>query len=215
MTDPRQFSLLDQLIAGLDKIRRNASGISGATQRASPAAKKPECALDEQEKKHATGLMRVNHTGEVCAQALYRGQAMTARLNGVRENMERAAAEEIDHLAWCAARIEELGGEPSKLNPLFYMMSFGLGAATGALGDRWSLGFVAATEQQVCQHLREHIAKLPAEDERSRAILEQMLTDEERHGLGALDAGGMDFSPGLKAAMTLASRLMTRTTYHI
>jgi len=215
MNASRQFSLLDQVLIGIDKLRRNATGIASNAERPSPAAEHQDVPLDEEQRRHVTGLMRINHTGEVCAQALYQGQALTARLADVRESMERAAEEEIDHLAWCAGRINELGGETSRLNPLFYALSFGIGAVAGALGDRWSLGFVAATEEQVCKHLRDHLENLPDNDDRSRAILEQMLIEEEHHGNSALAAGGTDFSPGMKAGMTVVSKLMTRSTYRI
>ena len=159
--------------------------------------------------------MRINHTGEVCAQALYQGQALTAKLDTVRNSMEQAAAEEIDHLAWCEQRVHELDSHTSVLNPLFYGMSFGLGALAGAIGDRWSLGFVAATEEQVCAHLRDHLEQLPVADQRSRAILEHMLADEARHATLALESGGEDFPPQLKELMRLASRLMTASTYRV
>src|SRR5690606_15537174 len=137
--------------------------------------------------RHIAGLMRINHTGEVCAQALYQGQALTAKLPRVRAAMDRAASEEIDHLAWCEQRLRELGDRTSLLNPLFYGASFALGAAAGAISDRISLGFVAATEEQVCQHLEEHLHALPAQEQKSRAVLEQMLVDEKHHGTQALE----------------------------
>jgi ubiquinone biosynthesis monooxygenase Coq7 len=184
-------------------------------QRANPGEAHAEAELDQAARRHAAGLMRINHTGEVCAQALYQGQALTAREAGVRGDMQQAAGEEIDHLAWCEERVAELGSHTSHLNPLFYAMSFGMGALAGALGDRWSLGFVAATEEQVCQHLREHLERLPAEDTRSRAILQKMIEDEERHGRQALEAGGTDLPPQVKEVMRLMSRLMTGSTYRI
>jgi ubiquinone biosynthesis monooxygenase Coq7 len=211
----RHFSLLDQVLIGLDRTRRFATGEAPAPARTSPAAPHEGVALDEAARRHAAGLMRINHTGEVCAQALYQGQALTAREAGVRDDMQRAAAEEIDHLAWCEERVHELGGHTSVLNPLFYAMSFGLGALAGAVGDRVSLGFVAATEEQVGQHIREHLARLPAEDTRSRAILEKMLEDEERHGAQALAAGGTEFPSQVRELMRLASKLMTGSTYRI
>jgi len=159
--------------------------------------------------------MRINHTGEVCAQALYQGQALTAKLAHVREAMEHAAEEEIDHLAWCEQRIRQLGSHPSVLNPLFYGMSFGIGAVAGLISDKVSLGFVAATEDQVCKHLNEHLEQLPAEDEKSRAILEQMRIDEERHAESALDAGGYRFPAPIKFGMSLMAKVMTKSTYRI
>ena len=178
----RQFSFLDHLVIGLDRARRSATGEAPAPARASPARNASTPELDDAARRHAAGLMRINHTGEVCAQALYEGQALTAREAGVRSDMQQAAGEEIDHLAWCEERVTELGSHTSHLNPLFYAMSFGMGALAGALGDRWSLGFVAATEEQVCRHLRDHLERLPAGDLRSRAILAKMIEDGEKAG---------------------------------
>lgn len=211
----RRLSPLDHLLIGLDRARRHASGEAPAPARPSPGAAHAEPGLDEAARRHVAGLMRINHTGEVCAQALYQGQALTARQAAVREGMEQAAAEEIDHLAWCEERVHELGSHTSVLNPLFYGMSFALGAVAGAIGDRVSLGFVAATEEQVCRHLREHLQTLPPGDSRSRAILEQMLEDEERHGTHALAAGGEAFPPQVKELMKLVSKLMTASTYRV
>jgi 3-demethoxyubiquinol 3-hydroxylase len=211
----RRLGLLDQLVIGVETLRRSALGEAPAPERASPAQQLGDSTLDEQARRHAAGLMRINHTGEVCAQALYQGQALTAKEASVRDGMQQAAAEEVDHLAWCEQRVQELGSHTSVLNPLFYSLSFALGAVAGAIGDRTSLGFVAATEEQVCRHLREHLERLPADDARSRAILEQMLADEERHGTHALAAGGADFPPPVKQLMTLVSKLMTESTYRI
>ncbi len=159
--------------------------------------------------------MRVNHTGEVCAQALYQGQALTAKLPRVRKEMEHAAAEEVDHLAWCEQRVKELGGRTSVLNPFWYGLSFGLGAAAGAVSDKVSLGFVAATEDQVCQHLKAHQTSLPEEDAKSRAIVGQMLEDEYKHGQSALQAGGYDFPFWVKRIMRATSKAMTFVSYRI
>jgi ubiquinone biosynthesis monooxygenase Coq7 len=215
MTQQRRYSFVDQVLIGLDRARQTASAQAPKPSRPSPAAASDVVELDDAESRHVAGLMRINHTGEVCAQALYQGQAMTAQLGEVREKMEHAAAEEVDHLAWCEARLTELGSETSRLNPLFYGMSFTLGALAGAIGDRVSLGFVAATEEQVCRHLREHLEALPDQDRRSRAILEQMIEDEERHGAQALEAGGTEFPAPVKSLMTLASKVMTATTYRL
>ena len=157
--------------------------------------------------------MRIDHTGEVCAQALYQGQALTARLPEVRKKMERAAAEENDHLDWCERRIEELGGRTSLLNPLWYAGSFAIGALAGLAGDKWSLGFVAETEQQVGEHLDEHLEQIPPQDAKSRAILEQMKQDELRHANQALVGGGVPLPAPVKLAMRLSSKVMTRTVY--
>ena len=159
--------------------------------------------------------MRVNHTGEVCAQALYEGQALTARRTEVRDALKQAAEEEVDHLAWCRQRLEELEARPSVLDPVFYAASFVVGAAAGALGDRVSLGFIEATEDQVVQHLDRHLDDLPPGDARSRAIVTEMRADEARHGVNALKAGGAAFPEGVKQAMTVVSRFMTETAYRI
>lgn len=215
MSRERQQSAADRLIAGADRILKTLVPRTVRAQRPSPGAGQAPAALDDRERHHIAGLMRVNHTGEVCAQALYQGQALTARLDTVRASMDQAAAEEIDHLAWCEQRLAELDSRPSVLNPLFYALSFGIGAAAGAIGDRVSLGFVAATEDQVCKHLREHLEEVPADDLRTRAILEEMLEDEAAHATRAHTAGALEFPGPVKALMTRASRLMTRTTYRV
>lgn len=203
---------VDDLIGVFDRGLRTLAGVGTP---ANPAPDVPEGDLTEPERAHAAGLMRVNHTGEVCAQALYEGQALTARRGEVRDALERAAAEEVGHLAWCRQRLDELDARPSVLDPLFYAASFLVGAAAGALGDRVSLGFVEATEDQVVRHLDRHLAELPADDARSRAIVEEMRADEARHGVNALRAGGRAFPDGVKQAMTAVSRIMTETTYRI
>ncbi len=211
----RQLSGLDQILTQLDQGLRTVLGNAPAPQRASPAIELSESELSDQERHHALGLMRVNHAGEVCAQALYQGQALTAKLPEVREQMEHAAAEEIDHLAWCEERIQELGGRTSALNPLWYAMSFGIGAGAGLISDKLSLGFVAATEDQVCAHLQLHLEELPGNDQKSRAIVEQMLEDEARHAQSALDAGGHQFPAPVKKLMTLVSAAMTGSSYRL
>ena len=211
----RQFSLFDKLISNADLALRTLVPDSATAERSNPAGDQASGTLSEQQRRHIAGLMRVNHTGEVCAQALYQGQALTAKLPTVREEMQQAAQEEIDHLAWCEDRLKQLNSHPSVLNPLFYGGSFLLGAAAGALGDEWSLGFVAATEEQVCKHLEDHLEQLPAEDSQSRAILQQMLVDEKAHGNKAMDAGGKAFPAPAKTLMSAISRLMTSTTYRI
>ncbi|HCH77213.1 MAG TPA: demethoxyubiquinone hydroxylase family protein, partial [Pseudomonas sp.] len=181
MTSQRHYSPADRLLMQADSALRTLLPFSGQPARPSPAVLKNEAELSESETRHVAGLMRINHTGEVCAQALYQGQALTARLPQVRRAMEQAADEEIDHLAWCEQRIRQLGSHTSVLNPLFYGLSFGIGATAGLISDRISLGFVAATEDQVCKHLDEHLGQLPASDDKSRAILEQMREDEQQH----------------------------------
>jgi ubiquinone biosynthesis monooxygenase Coq7 len=188
---------------------------SAQAERASPATAAVETVLDQTEQRHVAGLMRINHTGEVCAQALYQGQALTARNAAVRDAMAQAAREETDHLAWCEQRLRELHSHTSYLNPLFYLGSLALGAAAGAVGDKYSLGFVAATENQVCRHLQSHLQQLPTHDDQSRALLTQMLEDEDRHATAALAAGGVEFPDWLKKTMTQVSKVMTRSTYYV
>ncbi len=207
-------SLADALIAQADKALRTLAGAAVAA-RDNPAADLPDGEMSPSERAHAAGLMRVNHTGEVCAQALYEGQALTAGDVRTRAALLTAASEESDHLAWCADRLAELGSGPSVLNPAFYALSYALGALTGVLGDRVSLGFVEATEDQVCKHLESHLQSLPAGDVRSRQIVRAMHEDEARHGAEALGAGGTEFPEPIKRAMTLASRVMTEATYRV
>ena len=204
--------MIDDAIHRFDRALKTLTGLRAA-ERENPAAAVEDAPLDDAERSHAAGLMRVNHTGEVCAQALYEGQALTARDGAVRERLLDAAGEEADHLAWCAERIGELGSAPSVLNPLFYAASYAMGAVTGLIGDKVSLGFVEATEDQVCEHLERHLDALPEQDARSRAIVERMHEEEARHGSDALDMGGSEFPAPVKQAMTLLSRVMTETTY--
>lgn len=209
---------LDQLIVQFDQALRTINAGSSTAQRPSPAATLPEPdsdIFDAVARQQAAALMRINHTGEVCAQALYQGQALTAKLPDVRYNMEHAAAEEVDHLAWCETRLQELDSRPSYLNPAWYAMSFGLGAIAGLAGDKWSLGFVAETEEQVCEHLQDHLHKLPAEDSKSRAIIAQMLIDEKQHGEAARQAGGADLPMPVKAGMKLMSVVMKQVSSRI
>src|SRR5690554_2530847 len=211
----RQYTFFDKLIQHADTALRTLTPGAAQSYRPSPAEQRPVNELTDAEKKHAAALMRINHTGEVCAQALYQGQALTARLPEVREAMEEAAREEVDHLVWCEQRIKELGGRTSLLNPLFYGLSFGIGALAGKISDRVSLGFVAATEEQVCKHLSQHMTSLPVQDEKSKAVLLQMLEDEARHATTALDAGGHKFPLPVKLAMTAMSKVMTKSVYRI
>lgn len=209
----RKLTRSDQLIHQFDTVLRTLVPHAAQPSRPSPANDVRDGELDDIERHHAEGLMRINHTGEVCAQALYQGQGLTAKLADTRAQMEQAAQEEIDHLAWCDARLRELGGHTSYLNPLFYAASFGLGAAAGAVGDRVSLGFVAATEEQVGRHLDVHLEKLPVADRRSRAVLEQMREDEAHHERWALEAGGARFPAPVKLGMKLMSKVMTQSVY--
>lgn len=211
----RQLSILDQFITQIDHGLRTVLADAPAPERVSPASDQQDIELSSKDRDHAIGLMRVNHTGEVCAQALYQGQALTAKLPGVREQMREAAVEEVDHLAWCEDRIKDLGGRTSLLNPLFYAASFGIGAGAGLISDKLSLGFVAATEDQVCSHLKTHLDQLPQDDLKSRAVVQEMLADEERHAQAALDAGGYKFPSPVKKVMTLISAVMTKGSYRI
>jgi len=198
----------DRLIEELDLALRAIAGVHRA-QRPSPAEGREEGALDDAERAHAAALMRVNHVGEVCAQALYQGQALTARDPGNRRALEHAAMEEQDHLAWSAARIDELGGRLSVANPLWYAGAFVIGAAAGILGDRWSLAFLAETERQVESHLSGHLAQLSPADARTRAVVEEMRADEARHRDTALSLGAAELPAAAKSAMKLMSKVMT------
>ena len=211
----RRLSLLDRLITEADTVLRTVTSRGHSAARPSPAEGHSDTELSDSERRHVAGLMRVNHTGEVCAQALYQGQALTAKLPTVREEMQQAAEEEVDHLVWCEQRLRELDSQPSVLNPAWYGLSFALGAVAGAIGDKVSLGFVAATEERVCKHLQDHLKSLPEDDRKSRLILQQMLEDEQRHGDNALAAGGTDFPRPVKDAMTAVSRVMTGSSYKI
>ena len=213
-TNSRRFSRIDKLLIEIDRgLRVLTHNIQAG--RKSPADIHNEMELNQQERKHIAGLMRVNHTGEVCAQALYQGQALTAKLPNVKTEMEQAAREEEDHLVWCEQRLQQLGSNTSMLNPLWYGGSFLLGAAAGAIGDSWSLGFVAATEERVCEHLQTHLEEIPSQDKKSRSILEQMLTDEKAHCDKAVKAGGLHFPKPIKKLMVVTSKLMTKSSYHI
>ncbi|MFC3853672.1 2-polyprenyl-3-methyl-6-methoxy-1,4-benzoquinone monooxygenase [Salinispirillum marinum] len=212
----RTLSWIDHALSHIDRALKTCVPGSVVAATANPAQTLTETtALSDGERRHAAGLMRVNHTGEVCAQALYEGQASTASLPDIRQQMSAAADEELDHLAWCETRLEELNSRPSLLNPVFYGMSFALGAIAGKAGDRYSLGFVAATEDQVSRHLQEHLSTLPANDVKSRAIVQQMLSDEERHAASARAAGGYEFPRPVKETMSVVAKVMTLTTYRI
>lgn len=215
MLEKFQRSTIDQFLIQFDQALRTCVPGTTEANRESPAANADEIELSNLEKQHAAGLMRINHTGEVCAQALYQGQATTALLGEVRKSMEQAAEEEVDHLAWCEQRLTELDSRPSVLNFLWYALSFGVGAAAGLAGDKWSLGFVAETEHQVCEHLEDHLSKLPKQDNKSRAILEQMIADEKHHEETARQAGGLEPPIAIRQAMNAMSQLMKKTTYHI
>ncbi len=210
----RTLTPLDQLLARCERALEAIAG-SPEAQRPSPANGVAEAELDEAERCHAAGLMRINHTGEVCAQALYLGQAVLARNADTREHLLHAADEETDHLAWCAARLKELDSRPSLLNPLWYAGSYTIGAVAALAGDPLSLGFVVETERQVEAHLQDHLEKLPAPDERSRAVLAQMQADEARHAQEAKQRGGVDLPFPLPKLMSLSSMVMKAVAYRI
>jgi ubiquinone biosynthesis monooxygenase Coq7 len=210
----RQHSPLDRLLGQFDDALRTLFAKPSAA-RETPAAGKSDAGLDASGRELVGRLMRVNHTGEICAQALYQGQALTAQRPDVRRKMEQAAQEENDHLAWTEARVREVGTHTSYLNPLFYAGSFALGAIAGIAGDRWSLGFLAETERQVVDHLTGHLSRLPAQDERSRAIVERMREDESRHATTAIEAGAVELPAPIKQLMRLTSKIMVNTTHWI
>lgn len=204
----------DRLLTAFDNSLRTIF-VPARMSRPDPTVGVPEADLGENEKREVESLMRVNHVGEVCAQALYQGQALTARNPEARAALEEAAREETDHLAWCESRLNELGGRKSLLNPVWYAGSFALGAVAGALGDKWNLGFLAETERQVEAHLDEHLQKLPVHDARTRAIVEQMKTDEMRHAETAVQHGGVELPMPVKLAMRGAALVMKRIASRI
>ncbi|MFC5524537.1 2-polyprenyl-3-methyl-6-methoxy-1,4-benzoquinone monooxygenase [Rhodanobacter ginsengisoli] len=210
----RTLTSLDRFLAGCERALEAIAG-SPPARRPTPAADIGEADLDDTERRHVAGLMRINHTGEVCAQALYFGQAALARDSDNREHLLHAAAEETDHLAWCAERLEQLDSRPSLLNPLWYAGSYAIGAAAALAGDPVSLGFVVETERQVEAHLAEHLEKLPPQDERSRAVLSQMQADEIRHAQAAQQRGGIDLPFPLPQLMHASSMVMKAVAYRL
>jgi ubiquinone biosynthesis monooxygenase Coq7 len=211
----RNYSKLDRFIASMDEGLRISTGEAPSPQRENPAGDIPPASLDDEERRHVAGLMRINHTGEVCAQALYAGQAATARFDETRAAMQQAADDEIDHLAWCEDRLRELDSRPSVLNPFWYAGSFAIGAIAGIVGDAWSLGFVKETENQVEAHLEDHLERLPEGDARSQAILDQMKEDEARHAQMAEDAGAHDLPRPIQSAMAFTAGIMKTLAYRI
>ena len=211
----RTYTAADRFLLQFDQALRTVFGRPHLSERPDPADAIAEADLSPDQIHHSAGLMRVNHVGEVCAQALYQGQALTARLPQVREAMERAALEENDHLDWCERRVRQLNSHLSYLNPLWYAGALGIGAAAGVAGDKWSLGFVAETERQVAQHLQEHLERLPPDDHKSRAVLKQMKVDELRHGTLAVEAGAAELPAAVRKLMAMASKVMTTTAYWV
>jgi len=205
---------LDRLIIEFDKGLRTLFSQAHSV-RAYPDANTPEATMDEAEKKKAAALMRVNHSGEICAQALYQGQALTARDPDVQKQLQQAAQEETEHLAWTAKRVHELGGHLSLLNPFWYTGSLAIGAVAGLLGDKWNLGFLAETERQVGEHLQSHLDRLPPQDEKSRAIVSQMHGDELGHASMAASLGGAELPQPIQFAMKLNAKVMTSTAYWV
>jgi len=206
---------IDRFIIEFDTALRSVVGGANA-QRPTPGSESgANIALDSEQRKHAAGLMRVNHVGEVCAQALYQSQKLVARNSEIKEMLDRSGQEELDHLAWCETRLKELGSHTSYLNPFWYAGSFAIGLAAGLAGDKWSLGFVAETEKQVENHLESHLKKLPEEDDRSRAIVDQMRLDEIEHGQAAVHAGGVTLPEPIQKIMQAMSKVMTTAAYKI
>ena len=211
----RDYTAFDRLLMQFDAGLRTVFGRPPVTERSNPAETIPEAGLSAAERDLAGRLMRINHAGEVSAQGLYQGQALTARLPDVRDKMERAALEENDHLAWCEQRVKELGTHTTYLGPFWYLGSMAIGAAAGLAGDKWSLGFVAETEQQVVRHLDAHLERVSSADQKTRAILAQMKEDEDHHATVALRAGGAPLPGPVRALMRLTSKVMTRTAYFV
>ncbi len=211
----RELTPIDRLLASANNALRTVAAPAGRPARDNPAETIADARLTPAQKSHAAGLMRVNHAGEIAAQALYQGHATVARDKAIEQQMQRAADEEFDHLAWCEQRLEELGESPSKLAPFWYAGAFAIGAASGILGDKWSLGFIAETERQVCAHLDTHLDGLPDEDVRSRAILKTMRDEEQEHGENAVSAGAAELPETVKKLMQLTAKVMTTTAYRV
>lgn len=211
----RELTSTDNIVLNLDRALRTLFGKPKTTNRPNPSLNLEEIDLSAKEKDHIARLMRINHTGEVCAQALYQGQAFTAKDKQTKLSMQKSADEEYDHLQWCEERIKELDGRTSLLNPVWYAGSLLIGLSAGVIGDKWSLGFVAETEKQVKEHLEDHINQIPEKDQRTSKILKQMVLDEDQHGKKALEHGAADLPKFLRLAMKVTSKLMTKTVYRI
>lgn len=213
--NPRQFSLIDNMILQFDRSLRTVFTRQYQSTRPNPATGLDEIEMTHEQRRDTAAKMRVNHTGEVCAQALYQGQALTAKLEKVRNKMEQSAQEENDHLAWCEQRLTELHSYPSYLNPVWYMGSFMIGALAGLVGDRWSLGFVVETERQVIDHLQKHLDQIPENDHKTHKIIQKMQEDEAHHASVATSAGAAELPDICKHLMQLAAKVMTKTAYYI
>lgn len=215
MNNRKKFGMLDKLIISFDNGLQTIFGNPVSTGRSNPSKSIEDQGLSDDERRECESLFRINHAGEVSAQALYQGQALVARSEDVRARLSESAEEENDHLIWCESRLDDLGGHKSYLNALWYFGSFTTGVVAGLAGDKWSLGFVVETEYQVVKHLDEHLERLPVNDERGRAILEQMKADELHHASVALESGAAELPRPVKKLMGLQSKVMTRLTYWI
>jgi len=213
--EKRHLSPIDKILAGANNALRTLASPAGRPTRKNPSESILDAKLNSKQKAHAAGLMRVNHAGEVAAQALYQGHATVARDEKIETQMKHAADEEFDHLAWCEQRIHELGYQPSRLSPLWYAGAYTIGAASGLLGDKWSLGFIAETEKQVCSHLDSHLDRLPEDDAKSRAIVKQMRDEEEEHGKNAIEAGAAELPWPVVRLMRATAKVMTNTAYWV
>jgi ubiquinone biosynthesis monooxygenase Coq7 len=211
----RAYSPADILIDHADRVLRTLAGHAKTTGRDNPADSASHAELSDKEAKLSARLMRVNHAGEVAAQALYQGQALTARNKSVQEKLKQAAEEENDHLAWCRKRVNELGEHTSRLDPIWYASSLAIGAVAGLAGDKWNLGFLAETEKQVVDHIDNHLEQLPKADQKTRAILQQMHVDENQHATTAIEQGGADLPEPIKQGMAVVSKIMTKTSFWI
>ena len=213
--EDRHLTPIDRIIAGVDNALRIVNSSPTRAARPNPAAGISDTELTADQKSHAAGLMRVNHAGEIAAQGLYQGHAAVARDKSIEAQIQRAADEEFDHLSWCEQRIQELGEDVSRLSPIWYAGAFAIGAASGILGDRWSLGFIAETERQVCAHLDNHLEHLPEQDLKSRAIVARMRDEEAEHGENAIEAGAAELPEPVKLLMRMTAKVMTRTAYWV
>jgi len=214
MNKNRHYSFFDRLCLGLDQTVRALTNQPHTSGKSYPGAAIPQTVLTEEQRKHAAALMRINHAGEICAQALYHGQGMVSKSPAIQEKMREAAIEEGDHLAWCKQRLDELNSHTSYLSPLWYAGSFCIGMMAGLIGDGWSLGFVAETEQQVINHLQGHLQLLPAADERSYQVLRQMEEDETKHRNEAIASGATELPFAAKKAMAMTAKIMVKTAYY-